>query len=169
MFGYMDESILVIHRVKYLVLSFIVFKSKQTENIILKEFNRTKSTLKNKKEIKYSNVRDSKIKEVILEKIKNGSHYYSFEICKISSDVDIHTHINLQIQKILEKFFLENTHVKINILYDKVSYKIHFKKIMKIFKNINNFEFGRSENYEGIQYADWIAGEAGENFQNNWQ
>ena len=48
MYGYFDESIVIINGVKYLFLGFIVFKEKQTENIILREFSRTKSSLRYK-------------------------------------------------------------------------------------------------------------------------
>lgn len=164
MYGYFDESIITVDGVKYLFLGFIVFKGKQSENIILREFARTRSKLRNQKEIKYSSVRDSRIKETVLQEIKKLAIYFTSTKCLIDENNDTHQAINRGIKNILSNYFEEEKN-KIDLLYDRVSYKIEFKDFKKEFSPIKSFDFGNSKSFPGIQYADWIAGEASEKFK----
>lgn len=164
MFGYFDESIISVDGVKYLFLGFTVFEKKQTENIILREFAKTKIKLKIKPEIKYSNVRDFKIKERVLQKIKSTSSYFDSTSSEISNEENMHDLTTRLVTSILAQYF-STTNNKIEIIYDKVSYQIDLQSICKQFPNIKRFVFRNSDRETGIQYADWIAGEASENFK----
>jgi hypothetical protein len=164
MYGYFDESIITVDGIKYLFLGFIVFNRKQNENMILREFSKTKSKLKNKPEIKYSNVRDFNIKEQVLKKIKSASTYFDTVSFEINSRENIHSLTSRLVTNILSKYLTTTNH-KIEIIYDKVSYRIDLQAIYKEFPNIKKFSFRNSDREIGIQYADWIAGEASENFK----
>lgn len=164
MIGYFDESIIYVKGKAYLFLGLIVFTQKMNDNIILKEFRKTKSPLKNKSEIKYSNARNEKIKHEILRKIKAEAAYFDSIYLEISSERDMRVSINLLITILL--FNLEEKHLlnKVRLIYDKYTYQVREKNIYENFPFVKSFEMANSLNEVGLQYADWIAGEAGELF-----
>ena len=104
MYGYFDESIVDVENKKYCFLGFIAYNKKCTEKLIHNESSKTKHTLQNKKEIKYTNIRKQNIRDNILDKIKQQAEYYSFDFSEITEKQDIHKTVNMIIHKELTKF-----------------------------------------------------------------
>jgi hypothetical protein len=168
MYIYFDESIISIEKEKYVTVGAVFSNTKIKDNLILKEFLKTKNKLKSKSEIKYSNVRNTKIKTKILNKIKDFSVFNSCKTIKLENNKDIHRAINDLVLSILKDFLEISSHDNFKIIYDKSSYKI---KILDIENSLNikiDFKMGLSDKYAGVQYADWIAGEGSENFKTNY-
>ena len=103
-----------------------------------------------------------KIKSNILEKIKSEADYFDTEFLEIKQDRDVHIVINMLILVLLFRFEKAMQIKNLNILYDKVSYVIREKEIYNNFYFVKKFEFANSKNEIGVQYADFIVGEAGE-------
>ncbi len=166
MYGYMDESIITIDGKKYCFLGFIVFSEKCLENIILNEFAKSRSTLKNRPEIKYIDPRDENLRDKVMEKIKEKAIYFDTTYLEITKDNNIHKVINTLIHTVLTKYsktkFAKNN---IKIEYDQVSYKIDEKSIYENFAFVKDFEMVSSIRHFGVQHADWIVGEAAQNFK----
>jgi hypothetical protein len=166
MYIYFDESIISIEKEKYVTVGCIAYEKELKNNLILKEFSKTRSTLKNKKEIKFSNVRNHALRNKILEKIKKESIFYFTETLKLENSKDIHDNINLAMTNSLVSFSKKIFCTNLIIIYDKSTYKINAKDMKKEFNFIKEIKLKNSTVFAGLQHADWIAGDASLDFKN---
>ncbi len=164
MYGYLDESIVYINGKRYLFLGMAVFKLRPKENVINREFSKTKSPLRNKEEIKYINTRNERIKQEVLAKIKSECLYFDTDYLEITPGRNMHSMVNLLISMLLFRFEKVKQTFNIKLMYDKATYEIKEKEIYSNFYFVSQFEFKNSLKEIGIQYVDWIVGEAGETF-----
>jgi len=161
MYAYFDESVRTINGKKYVTLGCILFDTKPKINLILREFSKTRSNIKYKDEIKYSNVMSVSMRDRILNKIKDSSLGFYFSNKELIKNKDIHKVITDSICEILKNIENEFELEDLVIIYDKSTYTIDNVKIKKIFSFIKeDVMMLGSKKSIGIQYADWIAGEA---------
>jgi len=163
MYGYFDESIIQIDGKRIIFVAGIFYKNKPNTNLIFKEFYKTRSTLKFKNEIKFSNVRNVKIRDRIIKNILAETEFYNVS-AKIISE-SIHDCINECIIEILTKYNLNFHNQPLSISYDRSSYLINKEDLFSKFNFIKKFEMVNSLNHTGIQHADWVAGDASSNFK----
>lgn len=168
MYGYFDESILYLNGKKYLFLGFIVYRENCLDSVIKRELIKVNSPLRNRPEFKFSDAKEDKLKERILDKVKKSCLYFDSSFMEIKSNADIHMIVNKLIEKILAKYStsIQNKN-DLRILYDKVSYKINLEEIFENFSFVRSFEMKDSRRHFGLQNADWIVGDAARNFRIN--
>ena len=106
MYIYFDESFIFVNGVRYVFLGCIAYTSECKENFIYKEFFNLRNKLKNRPEIKYSEVTNQILRDKILNKIKSNSLFYTHFNQEIPNPKDVHKMINKLIEKSLNQFSL---------------------------------------------------------------
>ena len=85
---------------------------------------------------------------------------------EITGKDNIHELIHKLVVQSLEKYEKEfEGKNNIKIFYDKVSYRINVKEIYERFTFVSNFKMVGSTHSMGIQFADWIVGDASNTFR----
>ncbi len=162
MYGYFDESIIELDGVKYVTVGAIFYENICKENTVNRVFSKIKKE-EFKKEIKYKNIRNQRVRGLVLKEIKHRAIFYLSKTKRLEND--IHDTINILLIDILHKAEKEIIFKNLKIIYDRSTYKINVNDIKNKFDFVNSFEMRDSARYFGIQHADWIAGEGSENFK----
>ena len=166
MYIYFDESFIFVNGVRYVFLGCIAYTSECKENFIYKEFFNLRNKLKNRPEIKYSEVTNQILRDKILNKIKSNSLFYTHFNQEIPNPKDVHKMINKLIEKSLNQFSSKFKVLNLKIIYDKSTYIIDETDLKNKFSFIKNIRMRNSKIFAGLQHADWIVGEAANNFRN---
>ncbi len=91
-------------------------------------------------------------------KIKASCLYHDYVYTEIKNGSDIHEICNKLIIDSLEKYQTRfDAKQRLQIFYDKVSYKIDLQNVFRKFPSVTKFEMVNSKRSPGIQAADWIA------------
>ena len=105
MYGYFDESIVSVDGKKYITLGAVFSNTQFFKNEILNHLRKIKNISRDKKEIKYTNIRNKKVREEVVQKIKKVTKVSLFMSAEIKNNKEIHFHINTLLTEILTKFF----------------------------------------------------------------
>ena len=159
---YFDESIYPKNNKKYVAVGCVAYDGACKKNIIHKEVYKLNKIFKNKQEIKFSNIQNEKIRDKILDKIKKDSIFYFSKESILLKNSDIHDVLTGLVIYSIERLCKSIQISSLKIIYDKSSYKININKIISSFDFVSSFDMQDSIRSNGVQHADWIAGERGD-------
>ena len=92
--------------------------------------------------------------------------FYTHFNQEIPNPKDVHKMINKLIEKSLNQFSSKFKVLNLKIIYDKSTYIIDETDLKNKFSFIKNIRMRNSKIFAGLQHADWIVGEAANNFRN---